>query len=405
MCYFNNLSFLKGCYGADARKVSVGGFSSGATFSSHLFTILSSEIMGLAMFAGAPFGCGKATQPLLKSLITCAYAPLLPDNSIAIAKSLAAEGKIDPLSNMAGKPVFIFNLKEDFIVNPYNGKINENFYKSFGCDVATNFNLSGTHGMPSINYGCPCQTIVSPWINNCNYNGAYESLQHIYKNLQRPNDNFQYCPSYTNIIEYLIPCMGSSKLELCNSNSTEIDCTLPGEFYQYNQTEFTDDQSCFDSNGYVYVPSNCKNNTSGCRLHVASHGCLQARQIVCEKYVKHAGYLEVGEMNNIIILFPQIVSCVNFLDESLIGANLFGCHDWHTGYLEVAELNNIIILFPQVVICVNVDLHVTPLLGVNLFGCHDWVGYTGLNYLEKDAIQMVAFRKMVERIISSNCEI
>ncbi|GAB6025773.1 hypothetical protein CHUAL_011754 [Chamberlinius hualienensis] len=349
-----------GCYGANASMVSVGGFSSGSIFSAHLFTVLSSKIMGLAMLDGAPFGCGKTTQPLPAGIVTCAQAALLPDTSIDIAKSLADNGEIDPVSNMADKPVYILNHKQDVLVNPNNGKLSKAFFEYFGCDVAAFFNYSGNHGMPTTNYGCPCFVTLIPWINDCNYNGAYESLQHIYKNLQRPNDNFKYCPSSMNAIDQLLLCQGSLKLEFCNSNSTEINCNFPGELYQFNQDEFADSQTCFDSVGYIYIPSNCKNNTSGCRLHVANHGCLHARQFVCEKFVKHAGYLEVAEMNNIIIVFPQMVLCVNFFGQGFPGANVAGCHDWY--------------------------------------------GFTGSDYITRTGKQIVAYHKIIQRITSTTCD-
>ena len=50
-----------------------------------------------------------------------------------------------------------------------------------------------------------------------------------------------------------------------------------------------------------------------------------SRIYIDDEYVQHAGYNEVGELNNIIILYPQVI---------LIATNPGGCWDWfgYTGY-------------------------------------------------------------------------
>ena len=58
-----------------------------------------------------------------------------------------------------------------------------------------------------------------------------------------------------------------------------------------------------------------------------------------------------------------------------------------TGFAELADANRLIILFPQVASS-----------AVNPQGCWDWWGYTDLDYLGKDAPQISALWKMVERL-------
>jgi len=36
---------------------------------------------------------------------------------------------------------------------------------------------------PTLNYGNPCEETANPWIGRCNYDAAYELLNHIYGNL------------------------------------------------------------------------------------------------------------------------------------------------------------------------------------------------------------------------------
>lgn len=57
-------------------------------------------------------------------------------------------------------------------------------------------------------------------------------------------------------------------------------------------------------------------------MHVAFHGCQQGYETIGDKYVKHAGYNEVAEANNIIVIYPQV--SVSYFSPS----NPQGCWDW-----------------------------------------------------------------------------
>ena len=59
-----------------------------------------------------------------------------------------------------------------------------------------------------------------------------------------------------------------------------------------------------------------------------------------------------------------------------------------SGFARWADANRFVILFPQV--------SANPLL--NPKGCWDWWGYTGEDYLTKDASQIAAIWKMAERL-------
>ena len=54
---------------------------------------------------------------------------------------------------------------------------------------------------------------------------------------------------------------------------------------------------------YVYVPSGCKGGRKACRLHLSLHGCWGYKDY--PEMVAHLGFLEWGEANDIIILYPQ----------------------------------------------------------------------------------------------------
>ena len=64
------------------------------------------------------------------------------------------------------------------------------------------------------------------------------------------------------------------------------------------------------------------------------------------------------------------------------------------GYLEVAELNNIIVVFPQIL--------QSSLNPQNPNGCFDWWGYGSVNYATKQGPQMSGIMKMVDTIRAIN---
>eukprot|EP00731_Ephydatia_muelleri_P028560 Em0020g204a len=41
---------------------------------------------------------------------------------------------------------------------------------------------------------------------------------------------------------------------------------------------------------------------------MALHGCLQGREYVSTSYALNAGYVQVAEKNNIIVMFPQVTN-------------------------------------------------------------------------------------------------
>lgn len=80
---------------------------------------------------------------------------------------------------------------------------------------------------------------------------------------------------------------------------------------------------------------------------------------------------------------------------SLIGkARIGDVFAKNAGYLEVAELNHIIILFPQIV-----ATYINP---VNVEGCWDWWGYGGANYANKLGPQMAGVIQMAQNLKAIN---
>lgn len=119
-----------------------------------------------------------------------------------------------------------------------------------------------------------------------------------------------------------------------------------GEVLSFDQREFVEgliDHGLADA-GAVYLPPDCR-ATSGCRVHVVFHGCGQSIAAVGDVLVAHAGFLAWADTNRLIVLFPQVRS--------------------------------------------------TP---SNQQACWDWWGYTGRGFLTQEAPQIIAVKRMLERL-------
>jgi len=235
----------------------------------------------------------------------------------------ANSGDIDPTSNMRNDRVYIFHGTRDTVVAPGESQKIQEFYSGYinSAQIKTEFTLVAGHVQATENYGNACTSSTSPYISKCNYNAAFELLNFIYGgNLQRPT----------------------------------ATTPVPGDFYEFDQKEFflsgtTPAQSSMDTSGYVYVPSRCIASATSCRLHVAFHGCQMQKQKINDVYAKNAAYNEVGELNNIIMIYPQTI-------------------------LSNGVMNN-----PN--------------------GCWDWWGYVNQKYATKTGNQMIAVYRMIQKMM------
>ncbi len=117
-----------------------------------------------------------------------------------------------------------------------------------------------------------------------------------------------------------------------------------GQFFDFDQSAFANSRASasLSTRGVVYVPEDCR-STPGCRVHISFHGCSQNHSSVGDAFVKGSGFARWADTNRLIVLFPQVAA--------------------------------------------------GPL---NPAGCWDWWGYTGRNYLTKNAPQIKAVRRMLE---------
>lgn len=128
---------------------------------------------------------------------------------------------------------------------------------------------------------------------------------------------------------------------------------LSGRFIQFDQSHYLADPATHGlaQYGYAYIPEQCEVNAKGkgrkCKLHVALHGCLQSADRIGRTFVDHAGYNDWADRNAIVMLYPQATSSI-----------------------EQGNGN----------------------------GCWDWWGYDDNDYAKRWGNQMVAVKRMIERV-------
>lgn len=133
---------------------------------------------------------------------------------------------------------------------------------------------------------------------------------------------------------------------------------LGGSLIQFDQTEFIPAGRGMDGTGWVYVPASCASGAQ-CRVHVALHGCQQSQSQIGMRFVNNTGYNKWADTNDIIVLYPQTVA-----DNTPRSTKASG-------------------------------------MLANPNACFDWIGWYGTNFDQKAGVQMLAVKKMVDRLTSA----
>lgn len=122
--------------------------------------------------------------------------------------------------------------------------------------------------------------------------------------------------------------------------------TPSGTFVTFDQRPFFQAITNHDmaDEGVAYIPSSCAASAT-CRVHIAFHGCAQNVAASGDAFVRETGYANWADANALIVLFPQAAA---------------------------SPMN------PQ--------------------GCWDWWGFTGPDYLTKNAAQIRIVFRMLERL-------
>lgn len=123
--------------------------------------------------------------------------------------------------------------------------------------------------------------------------------------------------------------------------------TPTGTFLEFDQRPFLEGLANhgMEKRGVAYIPPACAGGTATCRVHIAFHGCAQNRAAAGDSFIRQSGYANWADANAFVILFPEAAS--------------------------------------------------SP---VNPQGCWDWWGYTGNDYLTREAPQIESVYRMLQQL-------
>jgi hypothetical protein len=246
---------------ADPGQVSVSGIGSGAFTANQLHIAHSAGIMGAGIIAGGLYGCAvdSVTSDGVFSLASLAVGPCMSVPTLLkrvgfyaqVVADLAAQGWIDPPSNLARSHVYMFTGRADRVVNFKTVEFGASLYRTLGVPesqiVFRDRDLPAPgagHSWVTKNFGNTCDQNASPFINNCIYDQAEDILSTIYGPLLPPR-----VPPSGRIVPF---------------DQTEF---VPGSAAEANGMSNT---------GYLYIPKACEADAAQpCRLPAIGGGAGQ----------------------------------------------------------------------------------------------------------------------------------
>lgn len=279
---------------SDAGKVTVSGLSAGAFMAVQLQVAYSGRIVGAGVIAGGPYYCAAGNE-YFTGICVGRVPYFAPDPALMLrfARDFARAGRIDPLTNLRTRRVYVYSGTEDTVVRPVAVATTADFFRQAGVRgdrlkfVRT---LPSGHAIITPAAGNECGANAPPYINRCplgagGYDQAGELLTHLLGPLRPP-------------------------------------ATAPqGRVLGFDQRAYASRDAGLADTGYLYLPDACRAPGARCGVHVALHGCQQSVQSVGLRFVEEAGYNRWADRNGLLLLYPQI-------DPTSVPSNPYGCWDW-----------------------------------------------------------------------------
>ncbi|KAF3397450.1 hypothetical protein DPV78_008306 [Talaromyces pinophilus] len=285
-----------GAYNVDPSSVSISGFSSGGFMTVQLGVAYSDVFnVGFGVFAGGPYDCARNQNAFDK----CTFNNL-PDIDTPTANMKDWSGnEIADTTNLRDRRIYLQTGSADVTIGPnVMGQLKKQLEIFVDPEKIIYVTTTGAaHTFPTDFNGSgdnPCGTSESPYLSNCEYDGAGAVLKWLYGDLNHRNTGL-----------------------------------LSGELLPFDQTGSYGSPG-MDQIAYLYVPAPCQGSSTVCRLHVVLHGCTQGYGLIGDKYINSTGYLPWADTNDIILLFPQaaVDSTIHKVWDGTPRNNSLGCWDW-----------------------------------------------------------------------------
>jgi poly(3-hydroxybutyrate) depolymerase len=298
-------------YQIDPEKVFVAGISSGGFAAVQMHVAHSATFKGAAIYAGGVYWCA-GTGGAATALANCG-GQTLPTNQASYNSTLAASvayldmqsslGTIDASSNLMGQPVYLWSGTQDTVVNPLEMADLNAEYKRYGARLYFDNQFPAAHGWESPEGELSCGTLGSPFMVNCQVNGA----------------------AYDSVKTWLTMFLGN--LNARNNGK------LSGTLYTFDQTEFgASPKVSMSPTGSVFVPRACEQGKA-CGLVLALHGCKQEAARIGNRWVTEAGINEWADTNRLVVVYPDTIA-----SSAPDPTNPNACFDWW-GYANQVDTN------------------------------------------------------------------
>ncbi|KQX46199.1 MULTISPECIES: PHB depolymerase family esterase [unclassified Streptomyces] len=286
---------VPGTLGAyDISSVYSAGVSSGGYMATQLHVAYSGTFEGSAMFASGPYDCARG------QLATALNACMDTTQNLQLAaleqstRDRSAQGRIDPVENLAGDPVYVFSGSGDSTVKRPVADALADYYGRFGARVAYDRSTAAGHAWITPLGPNTCAVTQSPYLNDCGTDAEGALLGHLLGAVAAPGSG------------------------------------TGGSLIRFDQNAYAPGGSAaavsMGGEGFAYVPASCAQGAR-CRLLVALHGCKQgyAYQGFGTRFVQGAYLNEYADTNDMIVLYPQAAPTATL-------ENPNGCWNWW-GYL------------------------------------------------------------------------
>lgn len=267
----------------DPTRITVSGVAAGAYMAGQLHVAHSRIFSGVGLIAGGPYWCASGSTN--KSLGPCMNGGDVGLEELrAYVTEQVAGSTIDPLDNLVDDKAWVFHGTLDTIISKDVPAAATSFYGSFLAPANITFvaDIEAPHGVPTLDVGAVCDSVVTPFLNACNYDAAGA------------------------LLEWLVGPLSPR-------------VTATGELLAVAQPG-ADDADMLAS-ALLYVPASCANGET-CGLHVALHGCRQSVEFIGDAFAAGAGYNEWAEANDLLVLYPQVAI------SKTAPSNPLGCWDW-----------------------------------------------------------------------------
>lgn len=273
----------------------VSGLSSGGYMAVQLAVAYSSQVRGVGVFAGGPYGCVGIDPTRAEG--ECTKGAPDPVASRRDAERLAALRLIDPIENLAKTRAWVLAGGADTVVAEPVVHATARFFASFNAGGTVYSVQPGLgHGLPTPDFGTACDISAPPFLNRCGVDAVEQMLA------------------------FLLP-------------SATPRSAGEGELIAFDQNAFVPllrglwSTASMDSVGYAYVPTQCRHGTR-CRVHVALHGCRQGAALVGDAFARHAGYNAWSAAHDVIVIYPQVRPSQPSFVAWWLPYNPRGCWDW-----------------------------------------------------------------------------